>query len=362
MRLSYALLVMAIAMLAAISLFTPAHAYVPQYCPVEIAVDAGGNVFAIMGTGSATGEGIFAFAANGTGIKAFRMQMYSDVAIDSDGIVYAVNVARKQVERLEKNGSFSVVWREGDPERFINYFAIDQDDNLLVSDFNYSQADIEITEGRILKISPEGQVIGVIEGSPVPSDKVFRLSASDNGTIYLTDFGGSSFSAIYPDGSHGTITPGGPGNNPFGEIVTVEAGDDGYIYAGDMSNGIVMKLTTDGTLAMKWDGCGPDRFISPASIVADRKGRVYVSDMQNQRIVWFDGNRYRFGENRDENLAGKGVLWDYIIAGDNYTISRQIIDKEMGGRKGMPGFGAAAALIGIGLAVAIICSRRLCHK
>jgi sugar lactone lactonase YvrE len=358
MRQSNVMIILVLMALATAFFFTPALAYVPLYSPSEIAVDDGGNVYTIMNPGTVVGEGIFVYATNGAELKSYLRPGISDVAIDSNGIVYVLNLAQKRVERLEKNGSFSVVWGDDNPGHFINYFAIDRDDNILVSDFNYSQAETRVIDGCILKISPEGKVTDVINSSlAVPLNKPFRMSVSDNGTIYVTDFG-RCFRAIYPDGNGSTIIHTSPDNGTFNQVLAAEAGDDGYLYVGETSNGRVRKLTADGTQVAKWDGCGPERFITPSSIVADRDGRVYISDMQNQRIVWFDGDRYRFGENATENLAGKGVLWDNVIAGDNYTIAHQNEGHNIGDLQATPGFAAVIALIGICLAGAVLCLGR----
>ncbi len=157
MRQSDAILFLLLTALAAVLFASPAHAYVPRYSPSEIAVDASGNVYTIMYGDCAVGEGIFVFAPDGTELKSYLRPGISDVAIDSHGIVYVLNLPQKRVERLEKNGSFSVVWSEDKPDHFINYFAIDRDDDILLSDFNYSNAEVKITEGWILKISPEGK-------------------------------------------------------------------------------------------------------------------------------------------------------------------------------------------------------------
>jgi hypothetical protein len=362
MRRSKIILVLALTALAVIFLTTAAQAYVPQYSPTEIALDNDGNVYTIMFIDSVTGEGLFAYAANGTEIISIRRPGCGDVAIDSHGIVYVTNLPQRRVERLEKNGTFSVVWREDNPDRFINYFAIDRDDNILVSDFNYSQAEIKVTDGWILKISPQGKVLETIGSSPAVSlIKPFRMSAGDNGSIYLTNFS-RYFSVIYPDGNGSTIIPTGNENDMFNQVTTVEDGCDGYLYIGEMTNGSVQKLAEDGTLVAKWEGCGPERFLSPTSIVACRDGRVYVSDMRNQRIVWFDSTRYSFGKNMTDNIAGKGVLWDNIIAGDNNTNSFQYQEQESGGKAWTPGFGVGIAMAGIFLAGAVLCLSRIRKK
>jgi sugar lactone lactonase YvrE len=353
MRQSDAILLLLLTAMAAALFALPAQAYVPRYTPSEIAVDASGNVYTIMSGECVVGEGIFLYAANGTELKSYLRPRISDVAIDSRGQVYIVYLQQKRVERLEKNGSFSVIWREDNPDHFINYFAIDRDDNILLSDFNYSNAEMKITEGWILKISPEGQVTDIIESDPALAlDKIFQLSASDNGTIYLTDLG-RSFSAIYPDGSRSTITHTNPDNGTFYPVGTVVAGEDGYIYVGEMSEGRIQKLTADGTVVTRWEGCGPDRFITPAGIAVDHNGRVYVSDIQAGRVVWFDSNRYRFGEDMAENVAGKGVLWDNVIAGASYNKTNQSVDPGAGSLIG-PVLDVFIILAGLGLAGAYL--------
>jgi hypothetical protein len=348
MRQSDAILLLLLTAMAAALFALPAQASAPLYSPAEIAVDASGNVYVTMGPGCVAGEGIFVFAANGTELQSYLRPRIGDVAIDSRGRVYVVYLQQKRVERLEKNGSFSVIWREDKTDHFINYFAIDRDDNILLSNFNYSDALMKITEGWILKISPDGQVIDIIESDPtVALNQFFQLSASDNGTIYLTDFG-RSFNAIYPDGSRSTISHTSPDNGPLGRVGTVVAGEDGYIYVGETSDARVQKLTTDGTVVARWEGCGPDRFLTPTGIAVDRNGRVFVSDIQKERVVWFDSNRYRFGEDMAENLAGKGVLWDDVIAGASNNATHQSADPGAGGLIG-PGFDVFIILAGLGL-------------
>jgi sugar lactone lactonase YvrE len=358
MRKTNSILILALTALAIAFFAIQTHAYSPRYSPSEIAVDDDGNIYTIMNVDSLTGEGVFVYATNGTELTSIRRPGCTDVAIDSRGIVYVLNIGQKRVERMEKNGTFSVVWREDDPDRFISYFTTDGDGNLLVSDYNYSSATVRITDGYILKITPDGRVADVIESNPTYQlNLTFKMAVGGNGTIYLSNFS-RSFTAIYPDGNWSTIIHTNPDNGTFGQVAEVSAGDDGYLYVGIMSNGSVRKLTTDGTLVARWDGCGPEPFASPVSIVAKRDGRVYVCDMQNQRIVWFDSTRYQFGDNATENLAGRGVLWDSVIAGDNYTIALDQLTQPAWGPMGTPGFDVTIALAGLGLAGAFLCFGR----
>jgi hypothetical protein len=357
MRQSDAILFLLLTALAVLLFASPALASVPVYSPGEIAVDASGNVYVTMGTGCSAGEGIFVYGANGTELKSYLRPRIGDVAIDSLGRVYITDLQQRRVERLEKNGSFSVVWTEDRPDHFINYFAIDGKDNILLSDYNYSNAEVKITEGWILKISPAGEVTEVIESDPVIAlDRFFRLSASDNGTIYLADQN-SSIHAIYPDGNRSTIIHKGHDNGTFGPAGIVEAGEDGYIYLGERSVARIQKLTADCTMVAEWEGCGPDRFITLSSIFVDRNGRVYVADLPNERVVWFDSNRYRFGDNLADNMAGKGVLWDNVIAGASYNTTHNSHDTDAGSPTG-PGLDVVIILAVLGIVGAFLYLRR----
>ncbi len=108
-------------------------------------------------------------------------------------------------------------------------------------------------------------------------------------------------------------------------------GQDGFIYTteGNAPGGInrVQKLGRDGTKVMQWDGCGPHRFIGPASVAVDKAGKVYVADLHNQRIVWFTSD-YRFGNDTSLNRMGEGILWGTIVEGYDYLTWNPMIEQE----------------------------------
>lgn len=91
------------------------------------------------------------------------------------------------------------------------------------------------------------------------------------------------------------------------------------------------------------------KFVTPFGVTTGGNGRVFVSDMQNQRVVWFDSDRYRFGDNLTENIAGKGVLWDNVMDAGNVTV-QPLPGDEIMPRQSIPGYTAAIAFIGICLA------------
>ncbi len=345
--------------LAAMYLASPALAqYVPMYVPQEIAIGDSGNLYIIQGQGSLINEGIYVYTPDGRKINSFLAHErgeYGDITADGAGNVYVYGAADQCVYRLEKNGSFSTVWHEDLLNHSIARIGAGLDGNLYVSDFNYTQG---VTDVRILKISPDGTVSGITNGSlSMPFSSPMKVSASANGTMYLAGYT-RSLRVIYPDGGRNVIIHTTPDNDTFNMVADVVVGRDGYLYVGEHSNGRVEKLTMDGTLVAQWYGCGPDRFTVAYSLAVDNAGRVYVSDRDNQRVVWFDSNKYQFDRYTTENIADRGVLWDNVIAGDNYTTANQYMKSEALAQQETPGFTGIIACVCIGLACLALCLRK----
>lgn len=326
----------------------PCLADARRIAPMEVAVDGSHNVYVVMAFGDAPESGVYVFAPDGTQVKSYTANGYGDVAIAGNGSLYLSSVWENIVERVDQNGSSDIFWREDRPGRFLNYIAVDRNGTAYISDYNYSDNPIGV-HGSILKVSPDGAVLDVIESRPpVPMDEVFKMSVGRNGTIYLSVNSGH-LQAIYPDGGRAEITPAGTGISTGRRLCDVAAGEDGFLYVNDATGGSVYKLTEDGAVVGKWDGCGGDRFATPFGIATDGQGRVYVSDMENQQVVWFDSNRYQYGENATENVAGKGVLWDVVVDGGNVTAAwpygSDVVPVEA-----IPGYTAIPALACLGCA------------
>ncbi|OPY29868.1 MAG: Virginiamycin B lyase [Methanocella sp. PtaU1.Bin125] len=355
MRRSGAVLVLAVIVTVVALLSQPALADAREYYPVEVAVDGSGNVYVMMGSGSSD-PGIYVYAPDGALKKYYPGEEYADLAIDGAGNLYLSNIRKGQVELKPANGSPRIFWREDTPGRFIDYIAAARDGTLYVTDFNVTDNPAASVGGRILKIGPDGAIRDVIEGSPeLPMTIQFKLSVSDNGTVYLAD-SGVSVGAIYPDGGRSSITPAGVENGRADRLVDVAAGGDGYLYVTESTGGYVLKLAPDGRVMTKWDGCGPMRFATPFGVAVDGQGRVYVTDMLNQRVVWFDGDRYRFGDDASENVAGKGLLWDYVMDAGNVT-APPIPGYPIVPPHGMPGYTFIIAIVCLCLAGLLTCLR-----
>ena len=121
-----------------------------------------------------------------------------------------------------------------------------------------------------MRIGPDGNIWCVDNGEPTGHEvHARRQAAADSG-----DQGRRSA----PTKHISTVPPTSP------------ATADGDFYVSDgYGNSRVVKFTKDGKYLMTWGkpGTGPGEFNTPHAIAVDSKGRVYVSDRENNRIQIF---------------------------------------------------------------------------
>lgn len=79
----------------------------------------------------------------------------------------------------------------------------------------------------------------------------------------------------------------------------------------------ILKFTKDGEFIKEWGqyGTGPDDFMQPHSLAMDSRGRLFVADRSNNRIVIYDqeGNRldtwYQFSRNSGLYIDANDILY-----------------------------------------------------
>ncbi|CAJ35850.1 NHL repeat-containing protein [Methanocella arvoryzae] len=334
-----------IALLSILLLTVPAaNAYEP-FSPDKIALGGYGNVYASFGGNLSMQSYIHVYTPEGREIRLIEKGTGGDFAVDRQDSVYLLDSANKTITKVSKDGQRSLFWESNRSSAYYcGSIAADDAGNIYVTeyapDFNNSTGHNQmanLTDSRILKLNSSGDVVKIYGGSPpFPMNNPLMLTIGFYGTVYGTDLDNRIY-LLTPDGNMSTMGKPGLENGTFNMITSVTFGEDGYLYVTEYGNHRVQKLYPNGTFVAKWAGCGPDAFIYPSGVAADKNGRVYVADFRDQRIVWLDGNNYTFGENRTANVAGKGVLWDNVVAGDNYTVMTQKIETENAAAE-TPGF------------------------
>ena len=334
-----------IAFLSILLLTIPAaNAYEP-FSPDKIALGGDGNVYASFGGNLSMQSYLHVYTPDGREIRLIEKGIGGDFAVDGRDGVYLLDSANKTIIKVSKDDQRSLFWKSNRSSAYYcGSIAADSAGNIYVTeyapDFNNSTGhnqSANLTDSRILKLNSSGDVVKIYGGSPsFPMNNPLMLTLGLDGTIYATDTDNRIY-LLTPDGNMSTMGKSGSENGAFNMITSATFGEDGYLYVAEYGNRRVQKLYPNGTLVAKWTGCGPDAFIYPSSVAADKNGRAYVADFRDQRIVWLDGNNYTFGENRTANLADLGVLWDNVVAGDNYTIMAQKIETENAAAE-IPGF------------------------
>ena len=81
---------------------------------------------------------------------------------------------------------------------------------------------------------------------------------------------------------------GGTFNQPWG----IGLGPDGSVYVADTWNHRVQKFNAQGEFLSMWGYFGqgeqPEAFWGPRDVAVDSKGRVFITDTGNKRVVVFD--------------------------------------------------------------------------
>jgi DNA-binding beta-propeller fold protein YncE len=151
---------------------------------------------------------------------------------------------------------------------------------------------------------------------------VYGLAVDKQQRIYVADYGTNSVRVFDREGQQLAVFFGESGiaNGEFDGLNDVAVDDQrGYLYAVDNVNSRVqqfrLSVTETGTLTVTHRltfggyGHGPGQFAYPQYVaVNDRNGRVYVGDMANRRIQFFDPDGDYGGEFLPPNVEDWQVL------------------------------------------------------
>lgn len=143
------------------------------------------------------------------------------------------------------------------------------------------------------------------------------LELSDDGTLYIADYGNHSIRAITPGGEVTTMAGNGiPGlrdeigrDARFNNPIDLEVDNEGTVYVSDFRNHRIRRISSSGNVTtLSGDDAGyrdgePEiaLFYYPAGMVLDNENTLYVSDSGNNSIRAF------YLDDRVETVAGDGT-------------------------------------------------------
>lgn len=357
-----------------ITLTIPSASAYDYFNPEIIILDNSGNIFALIEGNETISNNIHIFTEDGN--ETFiPISNIVDITADDQGNLYLLNESlyydqrNISVIKYDSYGNKNIIFNNNSsvyhPGYVIGSIAVDGFGNLYIFDFytlqNYTSDHFGAWLGdpipgtmHIVKLDPNGSISKEYVWDQTPSLLgTIKMSVDENGTIYVADYS-SNIRIIYPNNTIKFLINPIFINSHY-IINDVVVGSDGYIYTAEGFNkydnaglykGRVRKFDPNGSLIASWNGCGTEPFINAKSIDIDNKSRVFVADPSNQRIVWFDSNKYQYRENLSDNVDGKGIFWDNVISGDNFSVSQQKRVEEMINKSqySIPGFTIIMAL------------------
>lgn len=301
----------------------------PVLCQGGLAVNAAGVIYVLEGTGPErvlklnTNGVLQTWGGAGTNDGQFSSPQM-DIRLDSQGNVYVLE--QNGVQKFDADGNFLLSWgRPGMASERVTptRVAVHPEGGIYVTDFegtrilNFSAGgqfvrQLKFAGGtsenlghpRDIFVTKAGQVvvsIGHYSGyqihtydqdlqetaAPWTSDKMVIA-----GSVVL-DSHGNTYEVDYADGYLRKFSPGKAllktwkltrpnGSRATVGAVTVDKNDFLYVT---LSDGTFRKLTTNGTVVLKWGTAGPSSVVQHKyDIEVDASGNIYVADTDRHRI------------------------------------------------------------------------------
>ena len=261
------------------------------------------------------GQALVGGAVNGTGTNA----LFSDPAamvVDASGNFFVADCRNHAIRKITANGVVSTFAGQlgvagtangtGTAAQFDSPsgLAFDKSDNLYVSDTGNNTIR-KITTSRVVSTfagvaGTSGFLDGVTDSAQFNSP--LGIAVAPNGTIYVADSGNHCIRAITSGGvstfagsSQNWGSADGTGTNAsFNSPVGLAFDSRTNLFVADANNDTIRKITPNRTVTTFAGAAGVDgstdgavtvaRFRSPAELVFDRKGNLFVADSFNQTV------------------------------------------------------------------------------
>ena len=167
--------------------------------------------------------------------------------------------------------------------------AVDDSGNIFVADYNTGYVKVyDKDHNWVMTFSDYGDAPGENIKSEFMDihDGLLYMPEAGNHRVNVFDLEGN-FIALFgeggntePDSAEGLL------NNPEAAKVNGE----GRVYVSDLKNDRVQVFDLDGNFLFGWGktGSGPGEFIAPAGLAIDKDDNVYIAEIGNNRVQVFD--------------------------------------------------------------------------
>ena len=299
--------------------------------PTGVAVDAAGNLYiadrygerirkvSAGGTiGTVAGNGGYSFAGDGHAATSAEFRYPQGVAVDASGNIYIADSGNARIREVNPSGIISTLVGGAIGDGGLGVFGLLNQPSGVVRDNAGNTYVTDTNNNRIRKVSSNGAIStiagtgvtgysgdgGAAAGAQLNNPQSLALDASGN--LYVADAGNVRVRKI--DGSGNITTVAGNGTccghtgdggaataaqigTPYGLAVDAS----GNLYIGDVSNNIVRKVTSSGTIttvagngSFGYSGDGTAatsaKLYGPYGIAVDAAGNLYIADRYNSRI------------------------------------------------------------------------------
>ena len=173
----------------------------------------------------------------------------------------------------------------------------------LSGEFLRALGDGMVSEGKVTLVTPEHRAPGASGYAAVHGPAGCHacgghsIRIDPQGHVWVADAGGHVVIKMNAEGrvlmQLGEMGVSGTDRTHFNLPTDVAFAPGGEIYVSDgYGNARIVKFSGDGEYLLEWGsrGTGPGEFGLPHNLVTDARGRVYVTDRDNQRIQVFDAD------------------------------------------------------------------------
>ena len=315
--------------------------------PFGVAVDGSGNLFVsdlygsrvrkVSPTGivsTVAGDGSYGLSGDGGPAVSAKLNAPTGVGVDGDGNVFIADYNNRRIRKVSPSGIITTIagdgtccaWYSGDGGPATNApligplgLSLDNTGNLFLTDF-----------GVIREVSPSGIITTVAGGGKCylnPQDNSNRcddgspgaalsamilpvgVAADGAGNLFIADRpGGTLIRKVSSDGIiHVVAGKSGPccfsgdrglaTNAQLNDPSSVATDAGGNLYIADSKNGLIRKVSSDGSINTVAGACSyPDDIWAACGITVDRAGNVYASDNAGTSKISPDGTRTKVAD------------------------------------------------------------------